>query len=120
MIKSDGHPVFAEVQFYFQFPITADGESESKIETFAFVSEYSPPHSDIFEKSRSTFWWCTPTSSISVVNVKDISSVVAMIPRQLQLQGHGIQESRSFLCEMPGLHVACMSGAVDSEVVQEE
>ena len=106
------------MHFYFQFPITADGESESKSETFAFVSEYSPPHPDIFEKSRSTFWWCTPTRSISVVKVKHISSVVAMIPRPLQ--GHGIQESQSFLCEMPGLHVACMSGAVDLEVVQEE
>jgi hypothetical protein len=86
------------------------------METLAFTSEYSCPHPDIFEKSRSTFWWCTPTRSISVVNVKGISSVVAMIPRQLQ--DHVLQESRSFLCEMPGLHVACMSGAV--EVVQEE
>lgn len=87
-----------------------------KIETLAFVSEYSPPHPDIFEKSRSTFWWCAQTTSVSVVNVKNISSVIAMIPRQLQ--DHVFQESRSFLCEMPGLHVACMGGAM--EVVQEE
>jgi hypothetical protein len=53
-----------------------------------------------------------------VVNVKDISSVVAMIPKQLQ--EHDLQESGSFLCEMPGLHVACMSGAVDLEAVPEE
>jgi hypothetical protein len=49
-----------------------------------------------------------------VINVRNISSVVAMIPKQI----HTLQESRSFLCEMPGLHVACMGGTV--EVVQEE
>jgi hypothetical protein len=53
-----------------------------------------------------------------VVNVKDISSVVAMIPRQPQDHHDIPQESRSFLCEMPGLHVARMGGA--TEIVQEE
>jgi hypothetical protein len=100
------------VHFFFQFPITPDGGSASNIETLAFVSEYSLPHPDIFKKSRSTFWWCTPTRSISVVNVKNISSVVAMIPR------HTLQGSQSFLCEKPGLHVAGMGGA--AEIVQEE
>jgi hypothetical protein len=111
IIKPDGHPVFAKVQF----PITSGGESGSeKIETLAFVSEYSSPHPDIFKKSRSTFWWCAPTRSLSVTNVRNISSVVAMIPKPI----HTLQESRSFLCEMPGLHVARMGGTV--EVVQEE
>jgi hypothetical protein len=52
---------FAEVLFFFQFPIQLDGGQE-KIETLAFVSEHAPPHPDIFKKSTFTFWWCTPNS----------------------------------------------------------
>ena len=106
--KPDGNTGFAEVQFFFQFPIQLDGGQE-KIETLAFVSEHSSPHPDIFKKSTFTFWWCTPDTCLSVINVKDITSVVSMVPRQIP----GSQESRLFLCEKPGLHVAFMGGAMD-------
>jgi hypothetical protein len=76
----------------------------------AFVSEHAPPHLDIFKKSMSTFWWCTPNACLSVINVKQITSVVSMIPRRAP----GSQELRLFLCEKPGLHVAYMGGAVEA------
>jgi hypothetical protein len=76
----------------------------------AFVSEHGPPHLDIFKKSTSTFWWCTPNACLSVINVKQITSVVSMIPRQVP----GSQELWLFLCEKPGLHVAHMGGAVEA------
>jgi hypothetical protein len=83
---------------------------QEKIETLAFVSEYASPHLDIFKKSTFTFWWCTPNACLSVINVKHITSVVSMIPRTLP----GSQESRMFLCEKPGLHVACMGGNIET------
>jgi hypothetical protein len=80
----------------------------------AFVSEHASSHHDIFKKSTFTFWWCTPGAYLSVINVKHITSVVSMIPRTIP----GSQESRLFLCEKPGLHVACMGGNI--EIVEEE
>jgi hypothetical protein len=49
-----------------------------------------------------------------VINVKDITSVVSMVPRKIP----GSQESRFFLCEKPGLHVAFWGGTM--EAVEEE
>ena len=99
--------------FFFQFPVQPDGGQE-KIETLAFVLEHASPHLDIFEKSTFTFWWCTPNACLSVISVKDITSVVSMIPRMIP----GSQELRLFLCEKPGLHVACMGG--NMETAEEE
>jgi hypothetical protein len=45
-----------------------------------------------------------------VINVKHITSVVSMIPRTIP----GSQGSRLFLCEKPGLHVACMGGNMET------
>jgi hypothetical protein len=103
------------VLFFFQFPIQLDGGQE-KIETLAFLSEHGSPHLDIFQKSTNTFWWCTPNACLSVINVKHITSVVSMIPRTIFESGR--QESRLFLCEKPGLHVACMGG--NMETAEEE
>jgi len=97
------------VLFFFQFPIQPDG-GEEKIETLALVSEHASPHLDIFKKSTFTFWWCTPNACLSVINVKPIISVVSMIPRRIS----ETQELRLFLCEKPGLHVACMGGAIEA------
>jgi hypothetical protein len=80
----------------------------------AFVLEHASPDLDIFKKSTFTFWWCTPDACLSVINVKNITSVVSMIPRTIP----GSQESRLFLCEKPGLHVACMGG--NMEITEEE
>jgi hypothetical protein len=76
----------------------------------AFVSEHSSPHPDIFKKSTFTFWWCKPDVCLNVINVKNITSVVSMAPRQIP----GSQESRLFLCEKPGLHVAYMGGVMEA------
>jgi hypothetical protein len=76
----------------------------------AFISEHGPPHLDIFKKSTFTFWWCTPDARLSVINVKHITSVVSMIPRTIP----GSQESRLFLCEKPGLHVAYIGGSMET------
>lgn len=104
---------FGEVQFFFQYPIENVGGTDSeKIETLAFVSEYPPPDQEIFRQSRSTVWWYTSNPILKVINVKNITSVVAMIPRQIQ----GI--TGLFLCEKPGLDVAHMGGTI--EEVQEE
>jgi hypothetical protein len=80
----------------------------------AFVSEYASPYLDFFKKSTFTFWWCTPDACLSVISVKNITSVVSMIPRTIP----GSQESRLFLCEKPGLHVAYMGG--NMEIAEEE
>ena len=101
---------FCEVIFFFQYPIEQVGGT--KVETLAFVSEYHSPDQEIFRKSRSTLWWYTSNPFLKVIHVKNIISVVAMIPRQIQ------GNTGLFLCEKPGLDVACMGGVI--EVVQEE
>jgi hypothetical protein len=77
------------------------------VETLAFVSEYQSLDQEIFEKSRSTLWWYTTSNILKVIHVKNITSVVAMIPRQIQ-GNPGL-----FLCEKPGLDVACMGGVIE-------
>ena len=74
---------FAEISFYFQLPITQNGEK--KTETYAFVSVYSPPHAEILKRSYNTYWSCTHgrIENVEIIPVKTILSVVAMIPHKL-------------------------------------
>jgi hypothetical protein len=65
------------------------------------VSVYSPPHPVLLEESHNTLYSCTPAQSIRVIDVKEILSVVAMVPH------HPFPElpQRFFLVEKPGLNI---------------
>ncbi|KAF8809319.1 hypothetical protein BYT27DRAFT_7222542 [Phlegmacium glaucopus] len=102
---------FAEVLFYFQLPITLN--EERKIETYALVSRYSPPHADILKKSYNTYWSCTHgrIEYIEVISVKTILSVVSIIPHKLFQDD---SDHRYFVVEKPGLEIACLSGVEEN------
>ncbi|KAG1827777.1 hypothetical protein EV424DRAFT_1319245, partial [Suillus variegatus] len=72
----DGKTTVAEVLFYFNMML----HDEEK--TFAFVSEFSQPHTDLFENSSQTVFACRyrGDASLKLVEVHTIQSVVAMIP----------------------------------------
>jgi hypothetical protein len=103
---------FCEVKFFFQYPIEQVGGTDSEVETLAFVSEYQSLDQEIFRESKSTVWWYTSNTFLKVIHVKNIISVVAMIPKQIQ-GNPGL-----FVCEKPGLDVAQMGGII--EAVQDE
>ncbi|KAH7905503.1 hypothetical protein BJ138DRAFT_1017616, partial [Hygrophoropsis aurantiaca] len=108
---------FAEVQYYFRAKVdnpAVDTELEdSETSTLALVSIYSPPDAAILESSYNTVWICRyqGNASLTVVDVKNITSVVAMVPA-------GDRENEYFVVEKPGLEVAYMGGI--EEIVMEE
>lgn len=102
---------FAEVSFYFQLPITVDGESKDK--TYALVSRYSPPHAEMLKKSYNTYWSCTHgrVENMEIIPVERILSVVSIIPHKLFEDD---SEQRYFVVEKPGLDIADIGGVEES------
>lgn len=91
----------------------------SNEKTLALVSIYSPPNQALLDASFNTLWSCTyqGDAGLKVVDVKTISSVVAMIPHNAHnfpgdIVGH------FFVVEKPGLDVAHMGGN-DEEITEE-
>ena len=76
--------------------------------TLALVSKYSSPDPELFEESFGTLWafkkQMPGEEALTVIDVKDISSVVCIAPL---LRG---TDGMHFLCEKPGLDVAQMGG----------
>jgi hypothetical protein len=74
---------------------------------------YSAPDEYLLQASYNTVWSYTHggDAGIKVVDVKHISSVVAIIPHP---KYHGPRyENRFFVVEKPGLEVAVMGGVVE-------
>lgn len=69
---------------------------------------FSSPDAELLKKSHGTLWVCKEpgTSSFEVVKVKEIQSVVAMVPWVEQ-------SGEFFMMEKLGLEVASMGGVVE-------
>lgn len=69
---------------------------------------FSSPDAELLKKSHGTLWVCKKpgTSSFEVVKVKEIQSVVAMVPWVKQ-------SGEFFMMEKLGLEVASMGGVVE-------
>lgn len=84
--------------------------------TLAVVSKYSSPDPELFEESFGTLWafkkQMPGEEVLTVIDVKDISSVVCIAPLPRGTDG------MHFLCEKPGLDVAQMGG-LDEELTEE-
>ena len=85
----------------------------------ALVSIYSPPNQALLDASFNTLWSCTHQgdAGLKVVDVKTISSGIAMIPHSTHnfpadTMGH------FFVVKKPGLDVAHMGGN-DEEIAEE-
>jgi hypothetical protein len=95
------------MQFYFMLQI---GNTRKAL---GMAAVYSAPDEHLLQASYNTVWSCTHEgdAGIKVVNVKHISSVVAIIPHP---KYHGPRyENRFFVVEKPGLEVAFMGGIVE-------
>ncbi|KAJ6550772.1 hypothetical protein DFH09DRAFT_1086398 [Mycena vulgaris] len=108
-ILYDGKHVITEVQFFFR------AEVNGAPEAFALVDFYSDPWDVLLEESHQTVWSCGRKvgAHLSVIPVKSILSVVAMIPHKIEED----DDLRYFLVEKPGLDVISLAGydEVDDE-----
>ncbi|KAG0694271.1 hypothetical protein DFH29DRAFT_779949, partial [Suillus ampliporus] len=112
-IKLNNQIHFAEVLYYTQLPVNAagqnaddsDDDNEWHFENVAVVQMYSMPHKELLKLSSQTLISCTLLDDILAIDVKNIVSVIAMIPRELTLPS-GVTESRFFMMERPGLEIS--------------
>jgi hypothetical protein len=101
---------FAEVRFF--FGALVKGERL----TLALVSLYSPPNPALLSDSYNTLWSCQyhGSDSFQVVNVKQIVSVVAMVPLPAEVTESGDSgeedEESYFVVEKPGLEIFYLGG----------
>ena len=95
-----GNLELAEIQYFFQLIIN------SKMQTLALVSVYSPVDRDLLKESYNTLWTCTyqGDQALKVIDVTMITAVIALLPLP------GGQDGTLFLCEKPGLDVAHIGG----------
>jgi hypothetical protein len=77
------------------------------------VSRYSPPHAGLLALSYHTLWSCTHQgdASLTVIDVKSILAVVAMVPHQPFAED---PVPHFFVVEKPGLDVASLGGNSES------
>lgn len=75
----------------------------------AIICLYSLPDEDLLQISSQTVVSCSRLADICVVDVKQILSVVAMIPHTPRLPS-GVTEARFFMMEKPGLDISPLSG----------
>ena len=74
---------------------------------------YSPPDASLLHRSSHTVPSCTLLSDLIVLPIKQILSVVTMIPHRPMLPS-GIIEDRVFVLEKPGLDI-CESDSLDED-----
>lgn len=98
------------MQFYFQYAVRENEDPR----TLALVSSYSDPDIELLKASSNTLWSCQyrGKEALSVIDVKVIKSVVAMVPHSTAFLGDS-WSNRVFVAEKPGLDVAEMGGVVE-------
>ncbi|KAG1834015.1 hypothetical protein DFJ58DRAFT_719384 [Suillus subalutaceus] len=102
---------FAEVLYYtrlaFAEPDVDDSDDEAGYHflNVAVIQMYSSPDDQLLRLSSQTVVSCSLLDEISVIDVKKIISVVAMIPHKPRLPS-GIIEDRFFMLEKPELDIA--------------
>jgi hypothetical protein len=96
---------YGEIQFFFQATIN------DSTKTLALVSNYSPPNLDLLRQSYKTLWTChyQGAEDIRVIDVKNIHSVVAVVPFPFNQQ-------KFFICEKIGLEVTTLGGIEEEDV----
>ncbi|KAJ6494491.1 hypothetical protein C8R45DRAFT_1052932 [Mycena sanguinolenta] len=85
----------AEVHFFFRHK---NGSA------LALASLYSQPDEQLLRRSYNTVWSCTAPLGFTVIKVKSIESVVAMVPHRI------FNVDRFFLVEKPGLDMMNVTG----------
>jgi hypothetical protein len=73
----------------------------------AIIRMYSLPDEALLQLSSQTVASCIHPNEVVVVNIKNIVSVVAMIPHRPMLPS-GVVEDRFFMLEKPGLEISML------------
>lgn len=95
-----------EAQYYAQIPTGEEGGNWS-FQTVAVIKLFSPPDVELLKQSSQVLAASTLLDQLTIVDVKSIQSVVAMIPRKLVLPSHGEERVDCFcMVEKPGLDVS--------------
>ncbi|KAJ3996740.1 hypothetical protein F5050DRAFT_1799474 [Lentinula boryana] len=107
---------FAEVQYYFRLEI-----DEQEVQDLAMVILYGKPDEELLRNSSSTLWTCMHggNGATMVISVKNVKSVVAMVPHSTSILGDGWKD-RVFVVEKPGLDVVEMGGYLEDDDPEDE
>ncbi|KIJ14124.1 hypothetical protein PAXINDRAFT_79828, partial [Paxillus involutus ATCC 200175] len=83
---------FGEIQYFARLPYCVDEETQDyNYHNIAIIKLYLGPDEALFRLSSQTVTACNLTNELIVIGVKQIKSVVAMVPRRLRLPS-GVQE----------------------------
>lgn len=100
----------ADIEYFFRLRF---GDT---VQTLSLVSMFSPPDQELLELSHRAAYICRcgGPEALTVVNVKVIKSVVAMVPDyQVTVEGNVITpENRYSLVESPFLKLAVLCGTL--------
>ncbi|KAG1768973.1 hypothetical protein EDD22DRAFT_771576 [Suillus occidentalis] len=110
-LQYDGQIRFGEVLYFTRLSVEADIDDDRnwRFADVAIICLYSLPDEDLLQISSQTVVSCSRLADICVVDVKQILSVVAMIPHTPRLPS-GVTEARFFMMEKPGLDISPLSG----------
>ncbi|KIK75582.1 hypothetical protein PAXRUDRAFT_18868 [Paxillus rubicundulus Ve08.2h10] len=104
---------FGEIQYFARLPYCVDEETQDyDYHNIAIIKLYSHPDEDLFHLSSQTVTTCNLSNELIVIDVKQIKSVVAMIPRRLRLPSC-IEEERFCVLSQPGLDVSLLGMPYD-------
>lgn len=110
-LKLNGTIRFAEVLYFTRLAIVDsesdmdDNEDAWRYLDVAVIQLYSLPDEALLQLSSQTVASCTRVDEISVVDIKTITGVIAMIPHKPMLPS-GVVEDRFFMLQKPGLDIS--------------
>ncbi|KAG0692379.1 hypothetical protein DFH29DRAFT_817662 [Suillus ampliporus] len=113
-LKYEGQDRFGEVLYFTRLAIEAD----TQFADVAVVQMYSAPDESLLRLSSQTVASCTRLETIAIVNVKNIISMIAMVPHRPTLPS-GVTEDHFFMVEKPGLDISNLGvpyGAGDDNI----
>ncbi|KAG1829323.1 hypothetical protein EV424DRAFT_1344295 [Suillus variegatus] len=110
--KVAGQFRFGEVQYFTRLAVEVDDANEDSDNEdnwhfldIAVIQMYSLPDEALLQLSSQTVASCTHSEQVLAIDVKDIVSVIAMVPHKPTLPS-GLTEERFFMIEKPGLDVS--------------
>ncbi|KAG1747507.1 hypothetical protein EDD22DRAFT_958220 [Suillus occidentalis] len=110
--KVGGQFRFGEVRYFTRLAVEAedaneDGDNEDnwRFLDVAVIQAYSLPDKALLQLSSQMVTSCTRSEQVLAIDVKDIVSVIAMIPHKPKLPS-GLTEDRFFMVEKPCLDVS--------------
>ena len=83
----------------------ADADENAEFANVALVRMYSAPDPELLQRSSHVVLASQLTDTISVIHVKQITGMIAMIPRWMALPS-GVEQEMYCMMERPGYDIA--------------